>query len=1002
LGFSCKYFLAFALAVSVFFTFSQNETRKWYFGHRGALDFMTSPPTSVANGSMYTHEGCASVADNAGNLLFYTNGVTIWNKQHQVMANGTGLFGENTSSQSALIVKQPGSASIYFVFTTDGATNGLNYSVVDMSLAAGLGSVTAKNNLVAASSSEHLCATRHCNGKDVWVMSHRAFTDDYRATLVTSSGVDTTAILSTIGTPFYNLTGCMKISPNGRKLGAAIYSPPSFEIYDFDPATGLLSNSLSLTVPTSPYGCEFSPDGTKFYGTLWGPTNVTNKLWQWDLCAGTDQAVAASGTSFYSGQTGQLQLAPDGKIYQARATVRSVRMGEISMEQLFGETALGVIHNPNAPASAVNYNNTGQSVAPAISIFGLPNFVSGFNRTPVAQFTYSTNPSVSCVKAFLAAPPLISNSCSANGYTVNNLKWFFGDPASGPADSSTLVNPDHAYPDIGTYNVRLILYNSCGGVIDTLRQVVVIGGGLSKNPSTYTLCTGQSMTLAAAAASSYTWSTGATTSSIVVTPKSNTTYSVGFTDAFGCPRKSVQTVTVYPVPSVTVTGKDSLCEGRPFQFKASGTVSYSWSTGSTYATINVTPAVTTVYTVTGTNINGCSVEKVVTAFVKSAPIPVISANTIVCEGAVATASAYAPGNPSFYWTTGKYGTTFTIVPNWNMYVYAATATYSNGCTRFSRVRFKIVFPPTVSVAGVPTVCAGSAVTQTARGASTYSWSDGQTANPAYLSPMADAIYTVTGVDTNKCMNTATVAIKVKPTPNPIMSPNVSMCEGGTATLLATGGGQYIWRKDTSLLITGTSLIIVSPTVSSIYSVTASYEECTSSTRTIGVNINPRPRPWAGNDTIFNPGEAMFITVTGNGHVTWTGGNDIECPQCPTTRIFPVTKTCYSVLVISDSACYATDEVCVDLGMDVVFVPNAFTPNGDGLNDELRATGYGISDIKLTVYDRWGTRLFMGVNEGWNGSFNGRICQEGLYTWVLEFNSISGMRKQRTGVVSLMR
>src|SRR6185436_11333222 len=209
-----KYFMGVVFAGFALVASSQNETKKWVFGNYCVLDFNSNPPASLANGAMATEEGCASVADASGNLLFYTNGVKIWNSSHAVMANGTGLFGGVSSSQSALIVKQPGTATIYFVFTTDGAS-GLRYSIVDMTLAAGMGSVTVKNTIVSPSSTERLCGTKHCNGTDIWVVSHDRGSDVFRANLVTSAGVDTAAVRSNIG-PYMagsNNVGCMKISP---------------------------------------------------------------------------------------------------------------------------------------------------------------------------------------------------------------------------------------------------------------------------------------------------------------------------------------------------------------------------------------------------------------------------------------------------------------------------------------------------------------------------------------------------------------------------------------------------------------------------------------------------------------------------------------------------------------------------------------------------------------------------------------------------------------------
>jgi hypothetical protein len=167
---------------------AQNETSNWYFGNQAGLSFSTSPP-SLLTGSMNVLQGCSSVSDNAGNLLFYTDGVTIWNKNHSVMANGQGLNGFNLPCQSSVIVRKPGAAALYFVFTLAGNGNatGLCYSIVDMSLAAGLGSVTALNStLYPAPCDERISAAFHCNGVDSWVMVHQKDTNIFRAYLVNS------------------------------------------------------------------------------------------------------------------------------------------------------------------------------------------------------------------------------------------------------------------------------------------------------------------------------------------------------------------------------------------------------------------------------------------------------------------------------------------------------------------------------------------------------------------------------------------------------------------------------------------------------------------------------------------------------------------------------------------------------------------------------------------------------------------------------------------------
>ena len=147
---------------------AQKEGNIWYFGSYAGLDFNSGSPVPLTNGALNTAEGCATISDANGNLLFYTDGSTIWNKNHVTMPNGTGLLGNSTSTQAGLIIKQPGSANLYYVFSifTDFA-----YSIVDMNLQSGNGDVVAgsKNIVIAGGvNSEKQCATKHANGTDVW------------------------------------------------------------------------------------------------------------------------------------------------------------------------------------------------------------------------------------------------------------------------------------------------------------------------------------------------------------------------------------------------------------------------------------------------------------------------------------------------------------------------------------------------------------------------------------------------------------------------------------------------------------------------------------------------------------------------------------------------------------------------------------------------------------------------------------------------------------------
>ena len=173
----------YILTLFIFFsakTIAQQQAYHWYFGNQGGLDFSSGSAVAVNNGALITEEGCSSISDAAGNLLFYTNGVNVYNKLHQLMPNGTGLLGHISSTQSALIVQKPGTTDRYFIFTSDAGeyvappNDGVHYSEVDMNLSSGNGDIVAatKNTPLLSTATEKLCGTLHSNGTDIWIMAH--------------------------------------------------------------------------------------------------------------------------------------------------------------------------------------------------------------------------------------------------------------------------------------------------------------------------------------------------------------------------------------------------------------------------------------------------------------------------------------------------------------------------------------------------------------------------------------------------------------------------------------------------------------------------------------------------------------------------------------------------------------------------------------------------------------------------------------------------------------
>lgn len=366
---------------------SQGETSNWYFGNGAGITFNNDGSVNaVTDGQLDTFEGCATISDSFGGLLFYTDGIVVYNQDHVVMENGNGLFGDPSSTQSALIVPKPGNPDVFYIFTVDTSVfendpdRGLNYSVVDISLNEGKGSVVQKNIQLLADCSEKIAAiVKDCSDQSIWILTLASVGgalptfNTFHAYEVNTTGV----VLPSVKTTFDNLAiedprGYLKLTPDGTKLVSANASFGLY-IYDFDAATGIASNQQKITISAnekSAYGVEFSPSSQYLYthtsNDIQAASGHTSSLLQYDLLA-PDISASEEVLDNRSIYRGALQLGENGKIYRT-----------IANNYFEGTAFLGVIQNPDQKGIAANYEHNAVSLNGKNATQGLPPFIQSF------------------------------------------------------------------------------------------------------------------------------------------------------------------------------------------------------------------------------------------------------------------------------------------------------------------------------------------------------------------------------------------------------------------------------------------------------------------------------------------------------------------------------------------------------------------------------------------------------------------------------------------------
>jgi gliding motility-associated-like protein len=761
--------------------------------------------------------------------------------------------------------------------------------------------------------------------------------------------------------------GTYSWAPGGATTAAITVSPASTTTY---------------TVTYTLAGCSATGTGTVTVNPV--PTVSSNSQ---TICAGANATLTATP----SAAGGTYSWAPGGATTAAITVSPASTTTYTVTYTLAGCTNTGTGTVTVNPIPAINVNSGaicpgGSSTLTATGgtsyLWSTSDVTAAITVSPASTTSYTvTGTTAGCSASTVATVTVgatmsisVNSPSICTGQTANlvatgatSYTWSAGVTVTGTGTADASPATTTSYTVTGTTG-------SCSG---TGVSTVTVNAVPVTTVDSPIICDGATATMTAAGAAGYTWSAGATSAganTATASPTTTTTYTV--TGANGvCVSTAVSTVTVNPIPAVTVDSP-TICAGQTATMTAAGATSYTWSAGATSAganTATASPAATTTYTVTGTA-SGCSNTAVSTVTV--APSLSITVNSpVICAGE--TANLTAGGAASYTWTAG---TTVTGT-NTADATPAATTTYTvtgtTGTCSGTAVSTVTVTPLPVVTVTSATICDGAAANLTAGGASTYTWTAGATAtgtNTADASPSTTTTYTVTGTDLG-CSGTAVSTVTVNPIPTVTVS-SPSICPGSTAQLTAGGATSYTWSPGATS--TGPNTADATPASTATYTVTGTLLGC-SSTAVATVTVNTVLSVDAGLPDSLCFGESANLSVSPNGAgyvYTWTPAASLSNASIFNPVASPAVTTTYSVTVTDPNGCTGNDDVTVyadpQITLALAGLPVSCNGGTDGQTIVIPAGGSGsftylwmtggcttaacnqaVGTYTVTVTDTWG-------------------------------------------------
>ncbi|MCH2232425.1 MAG: gliding motility-associated C-terminal domain-containing protein [Crocinitomicaceae bacterium] len=995
---------------------TSNHLNNWHFGAFAGMTFNGGAPANITSG-LDAYEATTGYSDGDGNVLFYTgaldnNTTGIFDASNTVMPNNSMII-NGSSSCGATTAPFPGSCDKYFVFhlmTPPGTTDyGLHYSIVDMALP-GNGTIGAplgdldptQFNLpifTADTLAEKVKIVQKGNTENYWVITRSLTKDVFYSFEVSSAGVNMTPVVSTIsstvwptsnGSPIFSW---LCVNSQRNILAEANGFGPDVHLFNFDNTTGIVSYAENL-IPTGafgqdvPYGIEFSPDGSVVYVNRVVPGGTTY-ITSFDITAGIgniaatlqDFTISTSGSSEY----GALVRGPDGKIYGSR----------------FSNTDLIVINDPNN-FTTPNISNTGYSPAPGISIIGLPNMSYYFHPDNYID-TLAGNDRTICSGQQI--------EIGAIGYDSIwvNYSWEPAAMISGNNNQATPVTVSlFADQEFITY-----LVTNCGDTVDVDTTLVTVGTGVNASITTNSpICDGGSLSLSASptglGAGNYTWVgpngpfAGVGLSNVNIIPFPNPIpggwYYLTVNDN-GCTGTDSTFVVSNPVYNIADT--TFICSGDDFTY-ADGTVSTSITVPESHISNLLTVAgcdstrreyvqISTSTANAGTNgtLNICSNGSSTDLFTQLGGAadtggswsPVLNSGSGVFDPSIDTAGTYVYSVNTCGGGTITAEVVVTINPGPNSGIDGLLSL----CNTATPINLFTQLGGTPDVGGVwsPTLLSGTGV----------------------IDPTIDAAGTYTYSVTNSCGTSANeVIVTILSAPNAGGDTGLTVCSNDAVINLFN-----IIPNNPDLngaWSNGTGLFNPTSDNSGIYTYLVSATGCADDSSMITIVNNQIPLIiYSVIDDNCQGGKGEIdLTISGGTSTyiyNWSNGEITE-------DIVGLSYGNYVVTVTDDNTCSNTETISV-LNNEIdchyhIYVPNTFTPNGDGENDVLYVRGQGVKEIQFLIYNRWGNKVFESnsLNFGWDGFYKNIEQDNAVFVYVIKGKFENDQPFEQKGNVTIVK